>query len=122
MGVDLKLLPVDHENEDFAFSHTVLSMARDSKLFKWIENRIEVEPAPKRFQTYVSCNDEFSEPHYGTTNEDRYGQSVRTTSAKELRKAIMLFENQNNLATKNKAVLSYLRELDEDQKVALFWH
>jgi hypothetical protein len=54
---------------------------------------------------------------YGNTQKTLYGENLRYTTVRELVKAP--FEL---LDGRNAAVWAYLRKLDYDTKVALYWH
>lgn len=115
MGLDLILLPFDHNS----FSHTVLSCQRNYQLFDWIQTlpALEVESG---FQSYVSRDDKYEDTHYGETLETPYGDVVLYTTIKHLKNVPK--EIENGFDKKTQAIWAYLRHLDNSNKVALFWH
>jgi hypothetical protein len=118
MGVDLKLLPFDGPY----FSFTILPLGRAPDLFQDIA-KIEssnIRLAPDNFSSYLSRDDKFEEPHYGLTIETPYGDRLRYVLAGELRH----LEHHDDVVgdQRNRAAWSYLQELPDDTKIALYWH
>ncbi len=117
MGVDLYLLPFDCDDPDLSFSHTILDCERERALFGLIsiisiENGIKV---PDGFTGFLSRKSN-GESGYGEIKEDPYGDPVKYVDADKL---IEIWKSEYD---KNKAILSYLKCLPNNTKVALFWH
>lgn len=116
MGVDLRLLPFDCDQGDFAFSHTILEVGRDYDLHDKIR-KLKSMPVPPKFTSF--CGDlENGETGYGVTNETPYGEALEFVLAGHLC-AIPLPPDAFYRA---RAVWAYLKELPPHTKVALYWH
>ena len=118
MGVDLSLLPFEHEEEQVAFTHSVLKCARSRNLAKEI-SRLDASSVPSRFSTHISRNDDYPVTHHGNTQKDAYGQDLKYVFAEELTQ----FSDHEHVRdnARNRAVWAYLGEIPKDTKVALFW-
>jgi hypothetical protein len=123
MGLDLSLLPVEHEHivdkesgKRWGFSHSLLAMDRDYNLFDaW--QTVETEAAPESFSTFVSVDNDYPEPHYGYTDKDPYGAPLRTAKA-----GVLTNVGVPNSSQRNQAVLAYLAALPAGTPVVLYWH
>lgn len=111
MSLDLKLLPFDHDDGKFPFSHTVLRTYGGYELGEKLSKCNQL-PVPERFSSYLSRNDDYEESHYGETIETPYGERLTYTTAEEILKAVP--EN-------HPAAWAYLKALPPQTKVALFW-
>lgn len=109
MGVDLKLLPFDCDLEILSFSHTILNVSRNYKLFENIRTLPSLK-VPKNFTSYLSRDDAYGESHYGDTTEDPYGNQVCYVLAGDLKTVGIPGPTG-----------AYINALDDDNKVALFW-
>ena len=109
MGVDLALLPFDADFPDLAFSHTILQVERDPKLWEQILS-LAAAPVPSCFTSFLSY-DACKEAHYGNTKEDCYGEHVQYVQAGPL--AELLPDGPTK---------AYVAALSEETKVGLFWH
>jgi hypothetical protein len=123
MGVDLRLLPVDHESDRLSFSHTVLDLAvrRDwfERLDAMTDSRLGSD-APDDFSCYVAHHEPpCEETGYGSKVNDAYGRRLRCLRAKDIVASAADFPPDH---AKNKAVLAYLAALPPDTKVVLDWH
>lgn len=121
MGLDLHLLPFDCDMDDFAFSHTLLSLERNRVLFDLLMNLENQKglPVPKNFMTYCSRSDE-GENCYGATPTTPYGERMMFVEV-----GVLMSLKDHNLVErdyKNKAVWAYLSCLPKSRKVALYWH
>ena len=105
MGIDLILLPYDSS----FFSHTVLRVDRDYDLYDAIRD-IPSKEVDDNFTSYVSRDDQCEETHYGKTIENPYGQRTAFVLAKDLKRVRIPGPTG-----------AYIRELDDDCKVALYW-
>jgi hypothetical protein len=117
MGLDLTLLPFDHDSGEFCYSHTVLDCGRSYDLFDFIDTLPQIE-VPQGFTSYVSRQGG-KDTHYGKTTETPYGEPVKYTTA-----SMLLTVPENIKATfspKERAIWAYLEQLDQYTKVALFW-
>src|SRR5438876_287695 len=119
VAIDLTLLPFDHEAPGSAFSHTILGCNGGGTLYEQID-KLDADPVPLSFRSYLSRDDEWEEAHYGETHETPYGAPLTCVSAK----CLLRFRDQEEVAgnAKNRAVWAYLAELPPETRVALFWH
>lgn len=119
MSLDLTLIPVEHDDGRWGYGHTVLRMDAANYIHDLIErfNLRETDP-PDKFNTYLSRDDKYEEPHYGETNEDPYGEPLRCVRAGDLG-ALVLHEN---VTARDRAVWAYIRQLPPETKIALYWH
>jgi hypothetical protein len=121
VGVDLMLLPIDHERDGWVFSHTVLSLDRASAL--WDRLRALADgPVPLSFGTYVCQEGSGSgeEPHYGNTQYDAYGARIMCAAVAALLPLAQHPRVQDS--ARNRAVWAYLGALPPQTRVALYWH
>lgn len=117
MGVDLTLLPFDHDGGDWGFSHTVLQLVPVRAVIDKIRE-LDSMRVPERFMSYASRDSEYPDSHYGDTQQDAYGDPVRYVYAMDLVKlADGLPEEYVDTPE-----WAYLRKLPPRTKVALFWH
>lgn len=120
MGVDLALLPFE---SDF-FSHTILNFPRCSRFFETFRQETET-PVPDRFNTYLSRDDKYEEPHYGNTSTTPYGTPLGWIRAATVSKLVALHMVDciycGNSEQFN-AVAAYISQLDLNTRVALYWH
>jgi hypothetical protein len=121
MSVDLTLLPFDGDLSDLSFSHTVLNVYSNYDLHDQI-NKLSQLDVPDGFNSYMSRNDKpddyyFGESCYGKTIEDCYGKHVKYTTVKEL-----LTIKEKYWTARSVPVYAYLKALDPQTKVALYWH
>ena len=118
MGLDLTLLPFDGEiDAETAFSHTMLPMDRDRYMTALL--RISTRPVPDRFRSYTS-RERGDEPSYGITTTTPYGERLEYVTAREFLNVCAALDM--GVGSRTHAALAYLRELDPDTKVALYWH
>ena len=115
MGIDLSLLPYAWEGTgEPNFAHDVLDLPRRSVLFDAItaiekEHGVKVESG---FNSYLSGDDAYEDTHYGETLETPYGDRVKWITAKHLKVLALLDGPQG----------AFIRALDDNHRVALFWH
>ena len=119
MGIDLKLLPIEHQHGDFGYAHTVLTLERHSDLWEVIWE-LRMQPVPRDFSSFFGPTCERGESHYGRMTEDAYGEDLRSVAVKELLK-ISDHEGVRDYAEKNAAAWAYLAELDPEDRVVLYW-
>ena len=111
MGVDLRIIPAYHGNADF--SCTALECSRDYNFFdhlKLIQEKHGRDVSRKGFTGYMGDN-------FKKQDEDAYGNVLQSVQAKNL-KRLDLF---NDCPT-NRAVLAYIKQLDDDHECFLYWH
>lgn len=137
MGLDLRLLPIEHDGGSFSFSHSILNCHDTERglynaLMK-MEKGAEGERVPSDFSTFVSRDDEvwvrcpacgdqkakYEETHYGNTQETPCGEPVRCVRVSDL---LRLKDIATDRCRQNRAVWAYLSEMDPNMRVALFWH
>jgi hypothetical protein len=114
MGVDLRLLPFDADQGDFAFSHTILEVNGSRDLYKKIK-QLRSMPVPKDFTSFCAVGSD-GESTYGLTKETPYGEPLEWALAGELCDILSRSDDYK------KAVYGYLQHLSPDTKVALYWH
>lgn len=119
MGLDLRLLPLDHDSADWGFSHTVLDVGNASHIYDALKG-VPRTAVPADFATFVSRL-ENGEAGYGQTQETPYGEPLQCVTVKALLK-IQRSAVTKDSSAKRRAIWAYLRELDSDQRVALYWH
>lgn len=117
MGVDLRLLPFDCDQGDFAFSHTILELGRDYDLHNEIR-KLRKMPVPQTFTSFSGRAEGYEDTCYGVTNETPYGEPLEWVLAGELC-AIKL---SKDAPYKERAIWAYLQHLPPQTKVALYWH
>ncbi|HEC63818.1 MAG TPA: hypothetical protein ENI23_00825 [bacterium] len=118
MGIDLILLPIDHYDQNWGFSHTLLSVDRSSDLFDIIR-KLPSFDVPGKFSSFTSKDDKYEEPHYGNTIEDCYGEKIKFV---EIKKLLNLKDHPHiKDGYHNSAIWAYLEKLPENMKIALFW-
>lgn len=124
MGLDLRLLPVDHcdLSGKLAFSQQLLSLERRRDLFEAIlttshEGGIA---APNFFNSYLYYDARCETSRYGPTTHDAYGEPLRLLPVRFL----LQFKEHPGVAEapKNRAAWSYLEALgDPERLVGLYW-
>lgn len=111
MGVDLRILPA--YNGDADFSATALECDRDSNLFGMIgdiQNKYGRDVSRRGFSGYMGDT-------FGKKDTDAYGKVLQSVQAKHL-KDITLFNDSHT----NRAILAYVKELDNNHELFLYWH
>lgn len=114
MGLDLRLLPFDCDQDRLSFSHTILQFCRNSELFSKIQklNQLEV---PDGFTSFSGRADGWDDTCYGETVKTPYGEPLTYTTATEL--ASIAERSQWDAPT-----WAYIDALDPKTKIALYWH
>ncbi len=120
MGLDLKILP-KHISAYLYFSHDVITLQRDYKLFDIIQN-IEDRYGRKVHRdglySYVGKVEGYDDTCYGKTTETSYGKIMKGILAKELKEGL---KNYKTSSWKNKSFISFLKELPDEIELFLFW-
>lgn len=122
MGMDLRLLPFDwDQGESLSYSHTILSCDRDYDLFDQVE---KFEPiyrkVPKSFSCFLSRVPDGTyegERCYGEVNTTSYGDPLKFILVSDLVKI-----DASKYSERNQAIWAYLKALNPETKVALYWH
>ncbi len=130
MGVDLKLLPLDtNEDWDWGFSQTILSLERRSELFDKIRELPVITKDKFKFSSYLAQIPDGSwqgDNGYGLIESTPYGEPLTWVRAKQLAEVMeKWYSEQEDWAEydyRNKAVIAYLKALHENNLVALYWH
>ena len=120
MGLDLTLLPVECNRENFAFSHTMLNTERDYEWYKNIKafEKVNGSPLTDNFSTFYSReNPDYDDACYHQTTRTPYGDRLLAVPAHILKSTG--FDHQSEM---NKAVQAYLNCLPDNMMVALYWH
>lgn len=114
MGVDLRLLPFDHDNGTFAYSHTILNFDGSYEFYDRI-NKLPQMPVPPDFTSFCGRSKKHDDTCYGETVETPYGEPVKFALAGDLAKVKLDGRWQE-------ATQAYLKRLPPEAKVALYWH
>lgn len=135
MGLDLSLLPLQTDPDmDWGFSHTILDLWRCRDLFDKIGELDVIERPDFKFLCYLSRHPEAEEGKYcglegehcyGELTETPYGDPLTWTKAGALASVMEdYYQNteDDNRPRINLAAIAYLRLLDPDTPVALYWH
>jgi len=122
MGVDLDIIPVDHESSNCTFGHTTISLERDRPLWEHIRLVLDQMEFGQPFSCSMATIESGSnagERCYGDVSEDCYGNSLKYCFAGSLAKLIRSYGDtyQGNIAA-----AAYLENLPEKQKIILYWH
>jgi hypothetical protein len=117
MGVDLRLLPFDADQGDFAYSHTILELGQNYDLHKQIKE-LNSMPVPLGFTSFSGRVNGFSGTAYGKTTVTPYGEPMKFVLADDLC-GIKLSEDAPYI---EQAIWAYLKCLPPHTKVALYWH
>ena len=120
MGMDLRILPQCSQKTDF--SQDIISLHRDCKLFKLInevEKKYGREVPGDGINSYIGDAEKTGEPCYGKTLTDSYGSVIKGVPAGELKKTLKRFKDAS---WKNKAFIAFLNELPDDLEIWLYWH
>ena len=107
MGLDLHLLPFYAETANF--SHTLLETKRAYDQYDEIA-KCPQQPVDPGFHSYYGRHPEWDDVCYGVTEKTPYGEPVKWTRAKYLKPHL------------TGPAGAYIRELDDEHKIALYWH
>jgi hypothetical protein len=116
MGVDLALLVEYSVNRDsFSISQTRLECWRRRELFEAIREleKLHGVPVPRQFHAYAR-------EQYENTQTTQYGDKLQMLMASDF----VAFEKHSDVLDSdvNRAVWAYLRALNPETRVALYWH
>lgn len=120
MGMDLTLLPAYNQRVDF--SHDLLDFHRDYELFDKITEKSKqfgIQVKEGGIYSFYSRNDDYEEPHYGSTEDDPYGDKLKYITANHLKDSVKDFKTDS---WKNRAIIAFINELPDDLQVYLYWH
>ncbi len=120
MGVDLRVLPQYAKEADF--SHCLIELARCEQLFDLIsklENEKGIEVPEKGIYSFSGKDESFEETCYGRTIKTPYGDVMKGVLVRDLKKALIDFKTPY---WRNRAFISFLREMPNDLIIWLFWH
>lgn len=119
MSLELSMLPLDCDRDDWGFSHSILWCSAESL---W-HDRLKGVPrtsVPKNFSTYLSREDG-KESHYGDTPTTPYGEPLECVTVGQIIDAL----NRKgfwDMSSKDLAVNAYLQQLTKETRIALYWH
>lgn len=116
MGIDLTLIPIDHESDTLNFGYTILQVERRRVLWDSIR-RLPHSPLPVNFRTLSEYQ---FKPVEGGEYCDAYGCALRCVWVHELMKLQDEAEVRDNW--QNRAIWAYLGQLPPHFKVVLYWH
>jgi hypothetical protein len=117
MGLDLRLLPLDYDGENWGYSHCILEVGSAQDLYEALKDTPRT-PVPTDFSTFVSQERNRGEYSYGQTRTTPYGEPLQCVTVKDLTKIRNLVSRRQ----KRRAVWAYLAELSPDMRIALYWH
>ena len=120
MGLDLRILP-EYTERNHDFSHDILSFHRDEILDLIGDKEKEcgheiLEP----FNSYTSRDDKYEESHYGETFKTPYGNVIKFLYARDLKECLKNV-NIENMYWRNKAIITYIRQLPDNLRIYLYW-
>lgn len=117
MGLDLYLLPIEHDTNEWGYSHTMLCCNRDRDLFQAIIaiEKTDSGDVPLDFSSYLGRG-KSGEHAYGKTQKTPYGDKLRAVRVGQL---LTLFDKAREY---NIAAWAYLERLPHTMRVALYWH
>ena len=122
MGIDLTLMRVKAFDvgtpTEWGYAHTMIDLNSRRELFSAVES-LPTHPAPRKLNTYRMPTLD-GEPSYGYTPETPYGLPIRCVTAGNL--ATLQEHAQVLDDTDNQAAWAYLKELEPDTLIALYWH
>lgn len=111
MGLDLKIIPTYRNGSNFSCS--ALECDRDYNLFdqvKFIQEKHGIDVPKKGVRAHFG--DEYSQE-----NEDAYGDRLQIVEAKYFKSVDLFYDSPTN-----RAVLAYIKALNEDHEIYLYWH
>lgn len=117
MGLDLTLLPFDHDSADLSFAHSMIACRRDDDLFEALFALGPAPEVPNGFSAYCSRCSRCHDHCYGTITETPYGDPLHCVRVDQLLEVPADLWRHSNLPA-----LAYLHALDRAQRVALYWH
>lgn len=117
MGLLLTLLPFDADCEGIAYSHTMLPMDQGEHLTTLL--KLSARPVPEHFSSYMR-REGGEGSRYGITTKTPYGEPLEYVTAREFLNVCAALDMGDGHRTH--ASLAYLKELDPNTKVALYWH
>ena len=118
MGVDLTLIPVDADNGNLFFGHSLLEVERRRELWPLIKVMRCIE-ITRPFSCHMASLPS-GEVRYGDVTEDDYGEQLKTVCADDL----LVLRNHDAVSgsNRNRAIWAYLHCLQRDTRIVLFWY
>ena len=110
MALELILMPFFGDGKTSNFSHALIPCSGNRENFSTI-SKLPSMDVDEGFNSYESRDGEYEEPHYGETLYTPYGERLQWTHAKYLKPLIT--EGPEG---------AYVNALDDQHKVALYWH
>jgi len=119
MGLDLRILPQYAIGADF--SHDILECDGDTEMFDFIKNveKRNGRKVPRNGINSFSGTGEDGEHCYGQTIQTAYGEDMISVQAGELSDALIDYQSES---WRNRAVISFIKELPKELEVFLYWH
>lgn len=121
MGVDCKLLPIEHDAGSWGYSHSMIQLGRVYAFYEKLRKLPDAGPVPERFSCFLSRvpdGKKEGEYGYGDCQKDPYGEKLRCVYAGDLG-GIKLPKTADPSI---KAAVAYCRALEPKMRIALFWH
>ena len=109
MGLDLTLMPLGADNNEWGFSHELLDVPRNRDLFERIM-KLPALPVPTKFMTFRSRGDD-GEARYGQTQDTPYGEPLLATTMAHLKTCGIPGPHG-----------AFVAASPDNQRVALYWH
>lgn len=124
MGVDCTLLPVEFENDQWGYSHTVLKLDRNYTVWEMLRKLPDAGAVPSSFASHIGGRvregEQAGEPCYGETQKDPYGDPVRCVRAGDLAKLSKRLRSYG--LPRTKASIAYCAQLPPETRIAIWWH
>lgn len=117
MGLDLKLIPVDHDSFEWGFGHSLIEVGWAGDLYDTL-TRLKLTDPPKDFTTFIARGAD-GESTYGQTQETPYGDPLKCALAQAVARAMRKEVDESWQRT---AARAYLEACPPDMRVALYWH
>lgn len=134
MSIDLTLLPMNNEQPNNSYSHTVLPLQTNTRdLFEEIERLLDVKNNAFNFITdeqmsgevgvgfssFIATNED-GDTQYGEIKEDAYGNKLMWIRASVLQGLTHHDGVQRNPL--NKQAWGYINACPASTKIVLYWH
>lgn len=110
MGLDLALIPIDHDLPDFGWAHSLLQMEHNYDLFDKIK-KLPTTRVPKKFNTYQGRTEDDELTCYGDTQDTPYGEPLMAVTMAQLKTVGI-----------PGPVGAFVAASPDEQRVALYWH
>lgn len=117
MGVELTFLIVDRESRDEWDAHTTIWIGKYREFFQAIEHSLKEHLVGVPVWCHFDCDDE-GDNKYGQCTQTPYGSPLTYLTAAEILSLEDLVPDDGYYL---KAALAYLKALEPDHKIILYW-